>query len=780
MIFKKKEPNKPVAQQEAVTTTTGSSETLPATTTAIGPVFTPSRQVADPFDRDDNAEAADVIAADLDTVCDSSISDSAETDDDAEPAERVLFQPVRNSIFNRKRPNPLATQPATAAPDAAVPSTTEAAETVSDAAAASAASDSDGTPEPEEQDLATVSEAVLQSAPAPQPVAPACMVAKASAAPAEPHLPAAYFLSSDGSLFRKTESGDNIRITVKCPLWPVSVMRTVEGKQWSLQMRYQDADGKGHEVTFAMSEVLTGKGSMVAKLADTGLQIAPGMVTELLCYIQACHPDQRVIVTSQAGWLDSEHKVFVTPHEVIGDTGSENVVLRQEANSPTMESVHGAGTLEQWQDIPRLITDYPLAIFALLVAFVGPLLKLLRLDGGGFHFFGASSRGKTTLLQIVASVWGKGSDPTRDSKSFVQRWLLTANALEAMASCHSDMAICLDEIGSFTAGDLGLVVYMLAGGSGKAAMNSHRQLVQTRAWSSNIVSSGEKTIADAIQEGGKTAKAGHLLRIIDILAGDTFAGGDDRDSGAVVNRLKELCASAYGTAGTAFIGRLITEISANPDYLDEVRAAFDLIVRELTPAQATPEQGRAIRKFAAAELAGSLAARFGILPFTQEQIRSAVLTVLDSYLSYSPNVPDSQRGLLQLREFLVRNHAALPAVSDPKAKGSAIKGFRSSSSQYLFTDEQLGAASGVGTSGVQELAKALKAQGFLTSNESGRMKSKFKLASAGGQYVRFYAIKASLLEADLGGEEVIAPQADQGTAANQVGFSADADVDEMA
>ena len=378
-----------------------------------------------------------------------------------------------------------------------------------------------------------------------------------SVVPGTVTLPDPYFLAGDGSLCRRLENGDHVQITVGCPISPVSIMRTIDGDQWSLEVRYRDADGKPHDITFPLSEVLAGKKAMAAKLADTGLQIVPDKVDELIGFIQACRPDQRVIVTTQAGWLGQDHQVFVTPHAIIGDTGNEKVVLRQEANSPTRNSVHGTGTLSDWQAIALLASRYPLALFVMLAAFTGPLLKLLRLDGGGFHFFGASSRGKTTLLQVAASVWGKGSDPTRDSRSFVQRWLLTVNALEALASCHSDMLACLDELGSFlSTGDLGQVVYMLAGGAGKAVMNSHRQLKQTRSWSGNILSSGEKTIAEAILEGGKGLKAGHLVRIIDVLGwrqllrsnGRGQRGGGEQPQGEVRQRLWNGRAGVRGAA----------------------------------------------------------------------------------------------------------------------------------------------------------------------------------------------------------------------------------------
>ena len=198
---------------------------------------------------------------------------------------------------------------------------------------------------------------------------------------------------------------------------------------------------------------------------------------------------------------------------------------------------------------------------------------------------------RPTLLQIAASAWGCGSDPGRDSKSFVQRWLQTLNALEALAACHSDMLVCLDELGTIT-GDLGQAIYMLSGGSGKGSMDSHRNLTKRRVWHVIVLSSGEKTVTEVIEDGGKQVKAGHIVRLIDIPAVGIFTSLDGGNIAEVVNNIKDRCARFYGVAGPEMVKCLISAIRVNPDQvLDGLRAEFNAAVRALTPGTVTPEQG---------------------------------------------------------------------------------------------------------------------------------------------------------------------------------------------
>lgn len=102
-----------------------------------------------------------------------------------------------------------------------------------------------------------------------------------------------------------------------------------------------------------------------------------------------------------------------------------------------------SGTLEDWQKnvaIPCL--GNPLLELAIAFAFTGPLLEPCGLEGGGLHFFGPSSCGKTTALKVAGSVCGGGG-----KYGYIRQWRATDNALEGTAATHCDNLLCLDEIG---------------------------------------------------------------------------------------------------------------------------------------------------------------------------------------------------------------------------------------------------------------------------------------------------------------------------------------------
>jgi len=67
------------------------------------------------------------------------------------------------------------------------------------------------------------------------------------------------------------------------------------------------------------------------------------------------------------------------------------------------------GTVEEWREgVTRLASGQVLPVPAISAALAGPLLQLAGMEGGGVHFWGRSSQGKTSLLALAASVWGPG------------------------------------------------------------------------------------------------------------------------------------------------------------------------------------------------------------------------------------------------------------------------------------------------------------------------------------------------------------------------------------
>lgn len=550
------------------------------------------------------------------------------------------------------------------------------------------------------------------------------------------------------------KEGERAKVTTT-PIIVTAFSRTADNASWNIVSKFKDRDGRTHKINIPTSDLLGGGLAAVRQLVDNGLALCPGMEKLLVKYLQCCHPVTRLLRVMNSGWVDSMH-VFVLPNQVFGQTLGETIAYEPEQNSKTVRSITRQGILKAWQaNIAILTKGNRILINCILVALTGPLLKILGLDGGGFHIYGHSSRGKTTALQVAASVWGCGSDPAIDSvNSFAQRWNSTANALEAIAAVHSDLLSALDELGTYNGTDLGIDIYTLAGGQGKSTLTSSRKIRQVRTWRGNILSNGEKSMRQAIEEGGRIVKAGQMLRIIDIRVEDIFPSPPEGMAAAdFANHLKQMCSTYYGTAGPAFIQGLVEALADYPEEnIELLRANLEQYARELTPENARPEQARAFRRFAALRLAGELAIEFGVLPLEVEEVNDAVFHFRDLWLRENQSIGDADRALLKLQSFLIRNHSSIPSIRDTDARISNARAFRNPQNNwFLFTDDQLMAATG--GSNIKDVVRELRHKKLLVVHEAGRLKVKQKLASAGDQWVRFYAVLGNILNADLDGEE---------------------------
>lgn len=332
-----------------------------------------------------------------------------------------------------------------------------------------------------------------------------------------------YYQTEDGTVSVLSSSGEKLLVVVNAFLTVLAFMMTEGGKDWKQLCEFQDIDGKAHRVSYTLADLHTRPTAVLRQFLSLGLRLGPAGKKHLPILLQLLMPTERFLQVLHTGWL-ADVWVYVMPKCIIGETNIP-IHFEPEKNSQTIHSVHSNGKRKDWTaNIAEPLCDKPVAMFALMASFLGPLLKPLGLDGGGFHFWGRSSVGKTTVLQIAGSVWGySGSPATEPTKSFVQVWNQTTNGLEGMAACHSDMAILLDEIGLYAGSDLGSDLYLLAGGRGKVVMDSYRRLRDTRSWRGNILSTGEMPVREAIEKNGnKTAKAGQLLRLIDIPVENIF------------------------------------------------------------------------------------------------------------------------------------------------------------------------------------------------------------------------------------------------------------------
>lgn len=550
---------------------------------------------------------------------------------------------------------------------------------------------------------------------------------------------------------KKGEVTDSLIATT--PLVVAAYERDRQGKGWRTLIRWINLDGVLQEDGFD-SSILTSP-LIIAELQKRGCKFAYGSEKIISQYLSQFNPAKRYWRVTKLGWITAGEGefAFVLPKEIIGKKQHEDICYRPEQYGLMGEVMEPRGSFEDWQKgVAAPTKGNPMLIFCLIAAFAGPLLRHLGGETGGFHFHGRSSQGKTTAMQVAASVWGNGAAPTSTSSAtFIKTWRTTSNALEGIAAAHNDLILILDELGQCDVFDFQKVVYDLSAGQGKSRMMKDSSLAANRTWRTMYLSTGEISAREKMEIANKKAKAGQLLRLIDISTDDGIIHDPhDMESCEYADRLKLNCAEHYGWAGPIFV-RQIIEREDSARVLVSIFDAYNDFKQELLSPNLEAEQARAMNRFAMVLTAGIVAVDLEIIPLTHEDIREAVFKVRDIWLNATKLLSDSARAVLDVRDFIDKNDIRFEPMlgsndffdhSKVNQAGYTLK--HNGEPLYLFTDAAFREACN-GVSPARVCAE-LKALNFLHQNNPGKNKSRFQIK--GGEKRPFYAVKKTILSYD--------------------------------
>lgn len=370
-------------------------------------------------------------------------------------------------------------------------------------------------------------------------------------------------------------------------------------------------------------------------------------------YLQSRPPESLQLVrhVSRVGWAG---RCYVLPHETLGTNASgDAVIFHSEAGIEA--NFNQRGTVAQWlADLAGLCVGNSRAAFAVSTAFAGPLLAWAQgVTGGGIHYTGQTSIGKTTCFLLAASVWGKGTE--KDPDSYMQKWRATSNGLEYQGEQHNDCTLILDELGQMDAGDAGNAAYMLADGMGKTRGKGAGGLRPKPTWRLLFLSSGELTLAQHMETVGKKMKGGQEVRLIPIptevkegSALETFhqfATGHEL-SGFVQHH----AARCYGTVGRAWLEYLVDHTEGLGAAL---RERMDAIESQIVPAGASGQVKRGGRRFALIAAAGEMATAAGLTGWPVGEAIRAAHTCFGAWLTLRGGAGSSEKAniLRQVRAF---------------------------------------------------------------------------------------------------------------------------------
>lgn len=391
-------------------------------------------------------------------------------------------------------------------------------------------------------------------------------------------------------------------------------------ESWGARLHWQDREGQDHDWAMPMS-MLAGSGEDIrARLLDGGVTFAPGTHTNarFKTYLQSTRPDRTEHCVSHIGWhWDADRRrAFVLTDQVIG--GSQDTLMCYQSPGGTDHSLSASGSLEDWQsNVASLCVGNRHMTFAVCYALSAPLLKLLGAESGAFHLWGRSSTGKTTCLDLAASVCGRAIE--RDDNSYIKTWLTTIVGLEMTAALRCDVLLALDELGNVNGKDLGRILYMLSAGMGKQRGTKYVTARKSYHWDTQVYSTGELTIAQKLrQDGGGDHTAGQQVRCIELegpLSQElgVFEKLHGFGSGREFSQhIKRQVALYHGTALRAFLRELVADEDA---CVSMAQQCIDAFHTSFCPQDADSQVERVCQRFALVAAAGEIATRFGVVPW---------------------------------------------------------------------------------------------------------------------------------------------------------------------
>lgn len=536
------------------------------------------------------------------------------------------------------------------------------------------------------------------------------------------------------------------------PLWVIG-RSTGAHREWGLVVEFADHDGERHRFAMPSSRLHEDAGILARELATMGLRVVPGKEKRLLAYLDAWSSDKRIPSAKRLGWQDHADGslIYVMPDRVIGSTGgSSEIVYQPERHSPTTKSVHASGDLEAWLSLVAApAASHKAMLFALSAGFSPAFLAFAEAsDSFIVHLWGNTSRGKTTLAQIAASPWGCAADPNdAPSLSFIRRWNLTGNGLEGLAEAHSDLPLVLDELGASTANDIRPMVYSIAGGQGKTAMNAARELKEPRAWRTIGISTGEGSLHARMSESG-AVKGGLVHRALDIEVHDIASETPQAQRGTVVESIKSACARHYGTAGPVLVETIAREFGTASAARAHIKQAVASVMPDISLPGLPTEVGRALKRFALICAAGEFAARHTLIPCDPADVRGAVKAAARGWLEANADT-DDLRIVASVRAFIHRHAARFQSVNETGRIVPDRVGFVdcAAGEWMLFAAGLQEAAPG---NDLVTIARALKTAGHLRTDKEDRLTAR---VSVEGNRPRLYVVTRGLMnEEDRTGE----------------------------
>lgn len=563
----------------------------------------------------------------------------------------------------------------------------------------------------------------------------------------------------------------------KAPIAKSRVVIEGEGRdEWGNRYFKFLVVGSDHDIPpISVEQLLNDPKPLFTALGNAGWNaFIPKVRNQLLGKLQKRKPKASSFeVVTRLGWNSG---AFVLADKVVGHPKKRLEKALGDLDQAMLQKYRAKGTLKQWQEkIAVPCSGNSRLMFAVSLAFTGPILPFVRGPrAGGFQIWGPAETGKTTAAMVAGSVWGCHRREGRREKGFAESWNSTKNKIEVTALAHNHTLLILDETKGAGGSDrqraevVTLVVFGLAECTEKERLTN---ATPARSWRCYFLSTSNLSLAQLGRRGKVAIDEAHLGRLADIPLPSNgrgiyeklhgFADGE-RLSDVLQRRSRKYC----GTAGKKFAQKLVDEKRADPqrlqNFLKEERAAYrEALASALQPEDPHP-LNRNTGRFATTFAAGSLAIKFGILPWGRRSLLRAILSCqLDGLRHASkddegiePSVADL---LAKLAQYLKAHHSEFMYLNKKRPlKGTdkidSVPGYRAKvngTRWYYLTAGQLEGVIGTGPN-ANSVKHRLANEGLLdrpkNKNKFVVQRRIFRGGKGNKNYAWVHAIDAAILK----------------------------------
>lgn len=302
----------------------------------------------------------------------------------------------------------------------------------------------------------------------------------------------------------------------------------VERSQLYYEVTWEN-NGRTYKETVPAGDLAVRK--ELLKLADMSLAVNDVNARDLIQYFDRFIMLNKIPTNKMVERLGHVKGNFIHPLM----TNGIEILPADVGEKQMIEAFEVSGTSEDWfKEVFMRIEKHPKALLMVLASFTSVILNDLNLGPFVVDLSGVTSKGKTTVLRVAASVWG--------NEHHVAEWNLTAVAAERKAAFLNSFPLMLDDSMKADERQLQRFVYNFSGGRSKgrgSVTGSQKEYT----WNNLMLSTGEVPLTDYAERAG-----GAAARILPV-RGLPF----DNAEYEFFDSLYESIDSLYGTAGLEFL-----------------------------------------------------------------------------------------------------------------------------------------------------------------------------------------------------------------------------------